>query len=227
MADLNPAIFSAGGSWRPVPYQHEHLIMADLCLGKSVHPTTTEGHRCNRGAHFVGENLGDAGELRIALRKSMPARRSRRWRRSAEHDQGISARPSKNTWLRTVRDSEVLRALVFLVRMAHGRTSGRPKSAAFVVFYSGTSSPGRPTGVFSRKKTGAKFNERSTKRAISAFPMCGRCAMRTRNTKARSTSESRTLYVAHVFARPRGYSLIHVPHFGRHRRCGGLAIGFS
>ena len=33
-----------------------------------------------------------------------------------------------------LRDSEVLRALVFLVRMAHGRTSGRPKSRAFVDF---------------------------------------------------------------------------------------------
>jgi hypothetical protein len=33
-----------------------------------------------------------------------------------------------------LRDSEVLRALVFLVRMAQGRTSGRPKSRAFVDF---------------------------------------------------------------------------------------------
>jgi hypothetical protein len=33
-----------------------------------------------------------------------------------------------------LRDSEVLRALVFLVRLAHGRTSGRPKSRAFADF---------------------------------------------------------------------------------------------
>ncbi|MBV8049657.1 MAG: hypothetical protein JOZ80_00635 [Acidobacteriaceae bacterium] len=33
-----------------------------------------------------------------------------------------------------LRDSEVLRALVFLIRMAHARTSGRPKSRAFVDF---------------------------------------------------------------------------------------------
>jgi hypothetical protein len=33
-----------------------------------------------------------------------------------------------------LRDLEVLRALVFLVRMAHGRTSGRPKSRAFIDF---------------------------------------------------------------------------------------------
>jgi hypothetical protein len=33
-----------------------------------------------------------------------------------------------------LRDSEVLKALVFLVRLAHGRTSGRSKSRAFVDF---------------------------------------------------------------------------------------------
>lgn len=33
-----------------------------------------------------------------------------------------------------LRDSEILQALVFLVRLAHGRTSGRPKSRAFVDF---------------------------------------------------------------------------------------------
>ena len=33
-----------------------------------------------------------------------------------------------------LRDSDVLRALVFLLRMGHARTSGRPKSRAFVDF---------------------------------------------------------------------------------------------
>jgi len=33
-----------------------------------------------------------------------------------------------------LRDSEFLRALVFLIRMGHARTSGRPKSRAFVDF---------------------------------------------------------------------------------------------
>jgi hypothetical protein len=35
-----------------------------------------------------------------------------------------------------LRDSEVLAALVFLLRMAYGRTSGRPKSRAFLDFLS-------------------------------------------------------------------------------------------
>lgn len=34
----------------------------------------------------------------------------------------------------TLRESDVLKALAFLVRLAHGRTSGRPRSRAFVEF---------------------------------------------------------------------------------------------
>jgi len=40
----------------------------------------------------------------------------------------------KHTGQIQLRDSEVLRALVFIVRMANARTSGRPKSRAFVDF---------------------------------------------------------------------------------------------
>ncbi len=40
----------------------------------------------------------------------------------------------KHTGYSRLRDSDVLKALVFLVRLAHGRTSGRPKSRAFVEF---------------------------------------------------------------------------------------------
>jgi hypothetical protein len=36
----------------------------------------------------------------------------------------------KHRGFSSLRDSDVLRALVFLVRMAHARTSGRPKSRA-------------------------------------------------------------------------------------------------
>ena len=42
----------------------------------------------------------------------------------------------KHTGYSTLRDSDVLKALVFLVRLAHGRTSGRPKSRAFLYFLS-------------------------------------------------------------------------------------------
>ncbi len=40
----------------------------------------------------------------------------------------------KHTGYSRLRESEVLRALVFLVRLAYSRTSGRPKSKAFLDF---------------------------------------------------------------------------------------------
>jgi len=40
----------------------------------------------------------------------------------------------KHTGVSSLRDSDVLKALVFLVRLANARTSGRPKSRAFVEF---------------------------------------------------------------------------------------------
>ncbi len=40
----------------------------------------------------------------------------------------------KHLGYRRLHDSDVLRALVFLLRMGHARTSGRPKSRAFVDF---------------------------------------------------------------------------------------------
>jgi len=42
----------------------------------------------------------------------------------------------KNVGYSRLRDSEVLKALVFLIRMGHARTSGRPKSRAFIEFVS-------------------------------------------------------------------------------------------
>jgi hypothetical protein len=43
----------------------------------------------------------------------------------------------KHAGYSSLRDSDVLRALVFLVRMAYVRTSGRPKSRAFIDFIAG------------------------------------------------------------------------------------------
>ncbi len=43
----------------------------------------------------------------------------------------------KHTGQARLRDSDVLRALTFLLRLAHSRTSGRPKSRAFVEFLFG------------------------------------------------------------------------------------------
>lgn len=62
----------------------------------------------------------------------------------------------KHTGYSTLRDSEVLKALVFLVRLAHGRTSGRPKSRAFVEFLF-TQFPGKESAVVAPPEAGSRI----------------------------------------------------------------------
>lgn len=55
-----------------------------------------------------------------------------------------------------LRDSDVLRALVFLVRMAYGRTSGRPKSRAFLDFLY-AQFPEKKSGIASPEEAGSRI----------------------------------------------------------------------
>ena len=52
----------------------------------------------------------------------------------------------KHVGYSTLRDSEILKAIVFLLRLAYGRTSGRPRSRAFVDFLA-AQFPEKPSGV--------------------------------------------------------------------------------
>ena len=56
----------------------------------------------------------------------------------------------------TLKDSEVLKALVFLVRLAHGRTSGRPRSRAFVDFLF-AQFPERESAVIAPQEAGSRI----------------------------------------------------------------------
>ena len=56
----------------------------------------------------------------------------------------------------TLRDSEVLKALVFLLRMAYGRTSGRPRSRAFVDFLF-AQFPEKQSAVVTPQETGSRI----------------------------------------------------------------------
>ena len=55
-----------------------------------------------------------------------------------------------------LRDSEVLKAIVFLVRMAHGRTSGRPKSRAFIDFLL-AQFPANPSAINAPDEAGSRI----------------------------------------------------------------------
>lgn len=118
-------------------YEHEHLIMGlTYALFKATRADRSMNDRdlisgltslarsyerlVNSGLHYDEPAQGAAQQLVAGEVQTMVKEY-----REAE---------VKHTGYSRLRDSDVLKTLVFLVRMAHGRTSGRPKSRAFVDF---------------------------------------------------------------------------------------------
>ena len=118
-------------------YEHEHLIMGlSYALAKSVRAdraiadpdliaalasmTKKQETLVNSGLHYETpitslSQQAVVGEVQKTLKE---------YREAEQEHLGYSR----------LHDSDVLGALVFLLRMAHSRTSGRPKSRAFVDF---------------------------------------------------------------------------------------------
>jgi hypothetical protein len=118
-------------------YEKEHLLMGlTFALAKSaradrsVHDqdmiaalailAKSYERRVNSGLHYEQPLTSDS-QRRIAVEVENMVKEYR----DAEQ---------KHVGYSTLRDSDVLKGLVFLVRLAYGRTSGRPKSRAFVDF---------------------------------------------------------------------------------------------
>lgn len=138
LADLDPAsLFLQVEIGDQFPYQHEHLIMGlTFALAKGV--------RANRNLKdsdliaaltsltktceiLVNSGLHYEAPIASAAQQAVAAEVQNMLKEYREAEQ-------KHIGYVQLRDSEVLRALVFLVRMANGRTSGRPKSRAFADF---------------------------------------------------------------------------------------------
>ena len=118
-------------------YQHEHLLMGltyalakaaradrslhdqDLIAALTVLAKSYE-RRVNSGLHYEQPLTSDSQRRAANEVETMV----REYREAEQKHVGYSS----------LRDSEVLNGLVFLVRLAHGRSSGRPKSRAFVEF---------------------------------------------------------------------------------------------
>jgi hypothetical protein len=118
-------------------YEKEHLLMGlTYALAKAARAdrglhdqdliaalaalTTSYERRVNSGLHYE-QPLTSEAQRRVAAEIETMVKEYR------EAEQ-------KHTGYSTLRDSDVLKALVFLLRLAHARTSGRPKSRAFVEF---------------------------------------------------------------------------------------------
>jgi len=140
-------------------YEHEHLIMGltyalfkatradrsmndrDLIAGLTLLVRSYE-RLVNSGLHYDEPVQGAAQQTVAAEIQSMVKEY-----REAE---------VKHTGYSRLRDSDVLKTLVFLVRMAHGRTSGRPKSRAFVDFLA-LQFPEKQSVIASPQDTGSRI----------------------------------------------------------------------
>jgi hypothetical protein len=140
-------------------YEHEHLIMGltyalfkatradrsmndrDLIAGLTSLARSYE-RLVNSGLHYDEPAQGAAQQFVAAEIQNMVKEY-----REAE---------VKHTGYSRLRDSDVLKTLVFLVRMAHGRTSGRPKSRAFVDFLA-SQFPEKQSVIASPQDTGSRI----------------------------------------------------------------------
>jgi len=118
-------------------YEKEHLLMGlTFALAKAA--------RADRNLHDQDlisalSTLTKSYERRVnsGLHYEEPLTTDARRRAAAELETMVKEyreAEQKHTGRSSLRESDVLKALAFLVRLAHGRTSGRPKSRAFVEF---------------------------------------------------------------------------------------------
>jgi hypothetical protein len=160
LRDLNPAdLFVQVEVEDQFLYQHEHLIMGlTYALSKSVRTdhslkdadliaaltslTKTWETLVNSGLHYDNPIASVPQQAVVAEVQNMV----KEYREAEQKHVGYAQ----------LRDSEVLRALVFLVRMAHVRTSGRPKSRAFVAFLM-AQFPEKPSGIAAPEEVGSRL----------------------------------------------------------------------
>ncbi|HUD64814.1 MAG TPA: hypothetical protein VMQ17_09555 [Candidatus Sulfotelmatobacter sp.] len=140
-------------------YEKEHLLMGlTYALAKaarsdrSLHDqdliqmlsvlTRSYERRVNSGLHYEQPLTSDSQRRAAAELETM----IKEYREAEQKHVGYS----------TLRESDVLKALVFLLRLAHGRTSGRPKSRAFVEFLF-SQFPEKETAVVTSQDAGSRI----------------------------------------------------------------------
>ena len=140
-------------------YEKEHLLMGlTYALAKaaradrSVHDqdlisaltmlATTYERRVNSGLHYE-QPLTSEAQRRVSIEVETMVKE---YREAEQKHIGYS----------TLRDSDVLKGLAFLLRLAHGRTSGRPRSRAFVEFLY-AQFPERESAVITPQEAGSRI----------------------------------------------------------------------
>jgi hypothetical protein len=118
-------------------YEHEHLLMGlTYALAQAAHADRSLNDRdliaalstlCKRYERLANSGLHYDQPLTSAAQHTAAVQ-------VEEMLKEYRALEQKQLGYSTLRDSNVLKALVFLVRLGYGRTSGRPKSRAFIDF---------------------------------------------------------------------------------------------
>ena len=140
-------------------YQKEHLLMGlTYALAKAA--------RGDRGVHDQDliaslTMLAKSYERRInsGLHYEQPLTSDSQRRIAAEVETMVKEyreAEQKHLGYSSLRESDVLKALAFLVRLAHGRTSGRPKSRAFVEFLF-AQFPERESALLAPQESGSRI----------------------------------------------------------------------
>jgi hypothetical protein len=140
-------------------YEREHLLMGlSYALAKAAHDnrslndgdliaaltamSTSYERLMNSGLHYQQPVTAPAQQAVAAQVEEM----AKQYRDAEQKQLGYS----------TLRDSDLLKALVFLLRLAHGRTSGRPKSRAFIDFLF-AQFPEQPSAVLTPQAAGSRI----------------------------------------------------------------------
>ena len=140
-------------------YEHEHLIMG---LSYALFKATRADHSMNDRDLIAGlTSLARSYERLVnsGLHYDEPVQGAAQQIVAGEMQTMVKEYREaevKHTGYSRLRDSDVLRTLVFLIRMAHGRTSGRPKSRAFVDFLS-SQFPEKQSVIASPQDTGSRI----------------------------------------------------------------------
>ncbi len=118
-------------------YEREHLLMGlSYALAKAAQADRSLNDReliatlsalCASQERLVNSGLHYEQPLTSAAQQAAAAQVLEMAKQFREAEQ-------KQLGYTTLRDSDMLKALVFLVRLGHGRTTGRPKSRAFIDF---------------------------------------------------------------------------------------------
>jgi len=118
-------------------YEREHLLMGlSYALAKAAYADRSLNDRdliaalsalCASQERLVNSGLHYEQPLTTAAQHAAAAQVGEMLKQYRDVEQ-------KQLGYSTLRDSEVLKALAFLVRLGHGHTSGRPRSRAFIDF---------------------------------------------------------------------------------------------